>query len=447
MMFLAFIPITIFLYIKEYKISTLIILFFFLTEGFNLVPPDYFETGMGFSKGRDFAFFILLGIVTVDGIFKRGYFKTDAFVRYIIVFYIFLVACILNSRYSVGLSWSEIIRTARYQFFWMFYFLFRSLDKETLKKVLDICFYVTIFLSVFYMLQLVVGEFILAGKVRSSVTVMGMTFQRYYNQPDFVYFMSFLAIYNNPIKGNFRHVGTVIVVAAALLAFHRSWIAIFVFAVLMGYVMNMDRVQKFKVITLSLCVLIPVLFFAANRFMKSRTFFDINVVLSGNVMEADIDIEDLRKSTFTFRMMHVVERMMYLNENPRARFLGAALVPEDSKTIERLFDFKVGLIEELTGTTAQVNTSDISYSLLFLYYGYLGTAIYLSIFIYLLYYFYKHRHNKLAFVCFMYLILTIGVSFFSDILLRWPNNVLLILCYCLVRKQEETLNPENAWAH
>jgi hypothetical protein len=101
-----------------------------------------------------------------------------------------------------------------------------------------------------------------------------------------------------------------------------------------------------------------------------------------------------------------------------------------------MFDFKIGLIEELSGATVQLDTGDISYSILFLRLGYLGSFLYLLLFVYLMVFFYKKRDNRYAFFSFLYLILTIGVSFFSANLLDPVTFLMPLISYHIVKKTD-----------
>ncbi|MDL2257221.1 hypothetical protein LJC06_03340 [Bacteroidales bacterium OttesenSCG-928-I14] len=441
MIFIPLIFIAIYLYVRELKISSIVIILFFLTEGFNLIPPEIWETGLGFSKGKDFAFFTLLGIITIDALFQKNYFKTDTLGKYIYIFLAFIVVCILNSKYSIGLPWGEIIRTIRYQFFWMFYFVFMSMDKKELKLVLNCCFYVSIFTALLFILQLVIGDTILVGEGFSKTKIFDMEVKRFYNQPDMLHFFAFMSIYKNPIKNNFKYLAAAILISASFLAFHRSWNSFFIIAICLGYVIMQSKAQKVKIITVVTIIMLPILVFTASNFMKSRTFNDIKLVAQGDfLLVEEFDMTSLEGSTFTFRMAHLFERVLYLNERSNTMLFGGGLVSEDSQNIDKLFDFKIGLIDGATGRTYQVDTSDITYSLLFLRFGYLGSLLYLLLFIYLSYYYYKHRNNRYGYISLLFLILMFGVSFFSDSLLRSSNIIPLLITYCIIKKEEKHSN-------
>lgn len=437
MAFLLLIPLAIFLYIRGFKVSALLIVFFFLTDGFRLVPEDLMETGLGFSKGPDFAIFIALGLITIDALLKRDYFKTDTLTRYLIVFGIFLVICILNSKFIVGLSWREVLRSSRFQFLWVLYFVFRNMKLEQLKGLLNAFYYITIGISILYVGQLIIGETILNEGNESFTTFFGMRLKRFYNQPFLILFFALYSLYNNPIKGPLRYVSIIILLITYFGALHRSWNSLFLLAIIIGYVINLSKINRVKIFTAAAIVLIPAFMFSGYKFIQSQTFQDIKAVFSGEFVDVEFDITELDGATFAFRMGHLAERIQYLSENPKAKLIGAGLYTEDSKQIDKVFDFKVGLVEELTGSTVQLDTADISYSLLFIWFGYLGTFLYMLIYFYLCYYFYKKRENKYALTSFLFLFVSFGVSFFSSNLVMATNYIILLLTYCIVRKEEQ----------
>ncbi|MDL2243307.1 hypothetical protein LJB84_00475 [Bacteroidales bacterium OttesenSCG-928-J19] len=433
------------LYVLGYKTSTLVIVFFFITNGFDLVPEEFMDTGIGFSKGVDFALIILVLLLLVGLLTKKNYLKIDTFAWYLILFYCFLVVCALNSKFSVGLSWFEMGRAGRFALLFPYYFVFRSMSKEQLTSALHICFYITLFTSCIYLLQLPLDKELLNESETSFTDVLGYRVKRYYNQPALISFMVFMALYNNPIKGGKRHFATLILLAAYVFAFHRSWIGFFLIALCFGYVINLPRVSRIKVLSIIGILAIVLILFTGHQVTNSRSFQDISKVMKGEVIDTEFDVTDLGDATFTFRIAHLAERMLYISENPKTQLIGAGLIPEGSKAANQQFDFKVGLLEELTSEVIQTDTADISYSNLFLRFGYLGTICYLLIFFYLTYYFYTKRgENKYAFVALLFLVLSYGVSFFSANLLNPVNYLVLILAYCIVRGDNQLgINTES----
>jgi hypothetical protein len=422
------------LYTLGYKIPALLIFFFFITQGFNLIPEEVTELAF-ISKGSDYAFFILLGMLVIDTLFARKYLRMDFFFKYLIGFGVFLLACILYSKYGVGIGWSDIIRACRYQFFLAAYFVFRNMEKSQLERLLKYLFNVTIILSVLYLLQIVMDKTILNEGMKSKAKIFGMVLPRYYNQPDMIQFFALMSIFCNPHKGVFKYFTMAILMAALLGAFHRSLIGFSFLAIGVGYTLSLSRLIRIRILSVGAALLTFIVVFEGYKFVHSRTYVDLTTVMSGNLADAaDIDLNDLQESTFSFRIAHLLERNQYLLDHPVSMVFGAGLLPEDSKNVDRMFDFKVGLAEELTGNIVQVDSGDISYSVLFLKFGYLGTALILFLFIYLMIYFYKKRNNRYAFFSFLYFIFSFGVSFFSSNFIQPIFFLLPLISYHIVKK-------------
>lgn len=436
MVFIALAIIAIILYVLEYKTTTLVIFFFFLTSGFYFIPSEILEIGP-ISKGGDYAFFILFGLLTIDIIFVNKYLRPDNYTKYFILFFIFLCSCILYNKFILGLSISEIFRTCRYLFFWMSYFVFRNLSKKNLENLLRYLFIVAIVCCIFYILQILLGKNILVNDHQSITFFLGFKILRFYNQPDILPFFLFLGIYCNPYKGLIKKITTIILIIAFLGAFHRSGIGMFIVTILIGYILKLPLIKQIRITIGSLIILLFFLIFASHKIVSSQTFMDLKFVFTEDIAEHEFDMNDLDGATFAFRIAHLLERNEYIKETPLRMLFGGGLFPEDSKKVEKMFDFQIGLLEELTGETIQLDTGDISYSVLILRYGYLGAVLNLLLYIYLMISFYKKRKNKYAFSSFLFFILSFGVSFFSANLINPVTIILPLITYNIVKKQEE----------
>ena len=431
MVFVGIALIAIFLYIRNYKISALLLFFFFITSGFNLVPEEMTQFAF-ISKGGDYAFLILVGIIIIDSLYNREYFKRDDFTKYLILFGSFLIVCIFYNKLVIGIGWKEILRTCRHQFFWIAYFLFRHLDRETLEKLLKCLFFVSIITASLFLLQLFFDKNILNEGETGYVRFFGVKISRFYNQPDMLFFFTFMALYHNPLKGVPKYVSIVLLTAALLGAFHRSLIGCFFISIFLGYAINLPRLKRFYFVAITSIILLFTVVFLSYNFVHSRTYLDIKAVVSGNLTDTEFDMDNLGNSTFTFRALHLLERNQYLLDHPKAMFFGAGLIPEDSKMVDKMFEFKIGLLEELTGVTTQLDTGDISYSVLFIRFGYIGTFLYLLLIFYLMFFFYKNKENRYAFFSFLYLVLSIGDSFFAANLLNPVTFLLPLISYRIV---------------
>ena len=439
MIFIGIVIIAIFLYIRDYKIPALLLFFLFITSGFNLVPEAILKFTF-ITKGSDFAFLILVGIITIDFTYNREYFNRDNFMKYLLLFAFFLIICILYNKFVLKLGWGDIIRSSRYQFFWIAYFLFRSLPKEKLEALLKCLFFVSLFTSILFLLQILINKSILIEGAENFFQLFGKKIPRFYNQPDMLFFFTFMALYHNPLKGIPKYLAIILFTAALLGAFHRSLIGSFFISILVGYIICLPYAKRIRFLTIASIFMLFTIVFWGYKFIHSRTYIDIQAVISGNITDTEFDMDNLGNATFTFRILHLLERNQYLIEHPVAMFFGAGLMPEDSNLVGKIFDFKIGLASELTDTTVQLDTGDISYSVLLLRFGYVGTFLYLLLIIYLMIFFYKKRQNKYGLFSFLYLILSIGVSFFSSNLLNPVTFLLPVISYHIIKKTDSELN-------
>jgi hypothetical protein len=440
MWFVAFALLGVFFYIRGYKVSALFVFFFFLTKGFNLIPDEWVDLGVPLTKNSDYAFFLLLIYLAIEFLCNRTFLKIDTFVILISVFFAFLFVCVIYNHYTLGIGWSEIIRTIRYLFFLLAYFIFRTMDKEQLQSLLSGMFYVTVFCSVLFLFQIILDERILVETFKSNTTFLGITLPRWYNQPDMLSFFVFMSIYTNPLKGIGRKITMTILILALFGAFHRGLSGFFLISIMIGYILQLSHIRRVQILSGMAAIGLFIIIFAGHRIVQSVVYKDIRtIVASKDLLNSDINVHDLEGATFTFRMAHFVERNQYILESPKSILFGGALLTEDSKTIDKFFDFKVGLLEELTNQVIQVDTGDISYSILILRFGYVGTFLYLMLYFYLGYYFYKNRNNKYGLLSFLFIIMSFGVSLLSDNLAIAITFTTPMISYLIVRKTNEQM--------
>jgi hypothetical protein len=444
MIFIAIVFVAIVLYLLDYRVLALIIFFFFITSGFNLIPEEVMDIGP-ISKGGDFAFFTLAGIVIIDSFCRKNYLKVDDFSRYLLLFGVFLVLCIAYSKWILGASWMEIFRPVRYYFFWIAYFVFRSMKKEALEQILRILFIVVVCLSVLFLLQILLNTHILNEAQKSAFSIGNLKLPRFYNQPETLQFFVLVAIYRNPYKNVWKRITTAILVLALLGAFHRSLMGWFVMVLLLGYLVRLSRLRRIQVLLILGVITIGGISFAGVKLAKSRTFADLQSVAKGNFIDVEttMDVEELESATFTFRLALFYERNQYILEHPRAMLLGVGLMPDESPLVDKLFDFDIGLVNKQTNKTQQLETGDMSYCLLILQLGYLGAALFLAVWIYLAVFFYKHREHKYGLLSFLYIIFALLSGLFSSYIVLPINYIMPLITYSIIKNtNKENLQPE-----
>ncbi len=435
------------LYLRQERVYTMVIFFFFLTSGFQLIPEETMSLMTGFSKGTDYALVLMAGCIGINFIFSKGrYLRTDGFFFWMCLFLAFLVICILYSVSSGASSIKEAIQVSRQYFLVLSYLIFRNMTKEELKRLLIIVFYVSLVISCLYILQAILSTAILVGASYAKLPLGDFVIHRYYNQPLTLYLCTFLAMYTNLTRGGIRLFSLFIFLTAIVLGFNRSGTGCFLIVWFLGYVLHLSKVKQVRFTVLIIAISVPAIVVWGHNFMKTRTYEDIQALIDGRYADSNIDLYAMYSSTFAYRAGHLFERINYLEENPTACFVGAGLIPEDSPAAGK-FNFILGLQNEKTGLPYQLETPDITYSALFMRFGYLGSAIFMMLYIYMLYFFFRNRSNQYAFTSFLFLTLSIGISFFSSNLLFPVYFVMPLLMMNLVSKEldfeKENRNEEN----
>ena len=422
------------LYLRRERVYTMVIFLFFLTSGFQLIPEEVMFLMTGFSKGSDYAIVLICGCIAINFIFSKGrYLKSDEFTFWMWFFLGFIFVCMIYSVSNVGCSIKETIQASRQFFLILAYLVFRNMTKEELQRLLMIIIYVTLLDSCLYILQAVLSTDILTGAYSSEYRIGDFVISRYYNQPMALYFCAFLVIYANLLRGGIRLLAIGVFFTAIVLGFNRSGIGIFFVALFIGYVMRLPKVRQVRFVMLSVAIMVPAIVLWGHNFTKSKTYGDIQALVDGRYSDANIDIYMMQNSTFAYRIGHLLERINYIEENPETRFFGVGLMPEESPLVSR-FGFFLGLSNE-RGDVAQLESPDISYSYLFLRFGYLGSAIYLAIFIFMAVFFFRRKQSDYAVSAFLFIIFSLGISFFSSNLSSPLSFVLPLIILGFVKKE------------
>ncbi|WP_321437111.1 hypothetical protein [uncultured Bacteroides sp.] len=423
---------SIILYIIGKRISSILIFFFFLFDGFQLIPEMLFDTHVGISKSVDFAFVYILVL------FIYGFIRFDDFIpknrisKLIAIYLSFIIICIGISLFYYHISFVDILRTSRTYFLLLSYFVIRRLENEELVKLLKILFIIVLFQCCLFIIQAFTGIALLVGGESGRTGVI----TRFYSVPFMLYFLVFYAIFCNPYQGWLRVVTTVIPFVTMFLPLHRSLMMAFIVCALIGIYIKIGGLKVIMKYPRILCVIIiPILFIVAKS-AQGRTVTDISNVLSGEFLEVNDDFVMDEDSTFLFRMTHFFERFMDITDSKMGSVFGAGYMTEGSDYTLNHFDYQIGLPDEITGNTIQLDTSDISWSNFIIRYGIIGTFIFLYFF-FSITSIYNKNLKTIGLPIFLYMILLFIDSFTSD--LMYQNRMLIfpLLLYNLLSSKYE----------
>ena len=165
----------------------------------------------------------------------------------------------------------------------------------------------------------------------------------------------------------------------------------------------------------------------------NSTESEIESIFSGGIGETVRAGNAFNTGTLTYRLAWYYERALYLHERPLGeKLFGLGLISDSQyEVIRQLYAFSLGLKDE-DGQVVQLSTPDISYGNILTKYGYLGGLIFLSIWFYLLYFFYNNRHkDALIFISFLLIVCMILISFAGNAIFNHGNFIIPFFLYIM----------------
>jgi len=424
MLFIPILILSILLYIIGHRVSSVLLFFFFLTGGFQLVPYPLFETFIGFNKSMDFAFLYTV-ILFVYGLFRYpDFIPHNPATTILFGYFILLCVCMGASLFYYHIPIGEIIRTSRGFFVMFSYFIIRRITQKQFVKILYVLLFITLFLCILFALQAFTG----VPLIQNAIEGEGVAFiHRFYNSPSLLlYPFVFILIFSESLKTKYWKWPTILLVVSVFLPLSRSAVLIFLFLLIVGALLkigDLKRLARYSPIILTL--LIPILALTVHQ-LQGRTMIDIQKVLDGDfidLVETDETYEMDSESTMLFRMALLFERMVDIADEPQSIIFGKGLCADGTPYTQSHFDYSLGLDDETTGGVAQLYSPDISWSNLFLRYGFVGTTV----FVFGIFYFmnvvrkYKSVYSIPVLLFLMQLIMN---SFTSDLLFSVSSFVL-----------------------
>ncbi|MFR9166030.1 MAG: hypothetical protein ACLVKO_07380 [Dysgonomonas sp.] len=433
MLFIPLLIIGIALYFTDKRVLSVLIFFFFLTDGFQLFPLALFDTGLIVSKPLDFALLYILIIFCIGVFFYKDFFPKpkDKLLIGICIFLLFVLISIGINKYIYHVAWGEIFRTSRNYLFVLVYFIFRRLTKDDVLKILNVLFYITLFLCTIYIIQSIVGRPLLTG---ASGNGSFGKINRYYNIPKLYYFFIFYVFFSGLVKKKYKAFSMTIFILVTIVSLHRNLlIAVLVLSFWGIYIQKGGLKGVFKYLLIGCICMLPVINILTDRF-SNKTSDDISNVMEGAFKEAERG-DVILDGTFMFRMALFYERFEYVVEHPLNILFGVGFMAEDSPMTYNMFDFKIGLLNN-ENEVVQLDTSDIAWINFMLRLGLLGTVLYLYLYYVLAAYSYKHRKDSLMLISLLYIFLLLITSVASSILYYTEMIVPCIMVYLYKKRQE-----------
>lgn len=407
-------------YTKKYTIA--LVLFIFFCYRFLRLIPAYL---MKFD-GPDYAvaFMIFAFLFGTHTIYMD---KEDVKLRrYIVLMCMFLIVSFGYSVVRYGLSPSNVFMASRMSFVLPSYFLMKCLRKEWIEKALTILYIITIIHGILYVVQCVTGIPVMGQTAKFDNVTGSFRFLNFPPLSDFFLMVSVLSpdLIKLPIRlEKYKKYYPLVFMAATICTFGRLKIIVTSVVLLYGLWLKGKNSLIIKVVFLVIVLAIPFSGSLTSRMDNNgETKSDINVILNGGIQKmASTGVN--KGGTFTYRTAMLYERIERLSEQDILDQVFGFGMEYDKDNKSSIVNFKVG---------NALYTPDISYPVLIVKYGFLGTLIYLMIWIRMAIVCKKHKdENDLALCSYLFIISilfndfsTSQITFFS-----WVMFPLLMTVY------------------
>lgn len=411
MIWLALLALGCGLWMLQHRVATMVLFLFYLTNGFQLIPAIWFDTGMGIQKGADFALLLLFFAFSTNFTTHIQRIRDDAIARTIVIFLGFVIVAIAYSRFELGYDFMVIMRAARRFFFLLGYFVFRQFSYKEVEKLLHIIVGITFVQCLIFLAQVVFGVTLLN---RSSDELTELSdrgaigeWKRLYNLPEYTLFSLFYLFYSDRFKAYIKIACITVLSASFMLTLHRSWITWFIIVLAFVGLFRTSGLWKKIVLggSVAIFALIPAIFPILGERMDSGIADFKNAVDGGyNIRGNRFD------DSFSFRIAHVLERWDFVTRDATSVIFGLGFLTEDASQSQYL-NFSVGWADKYG--TRQIDTADISWSLLFLWCGVVGALLYTWMYWRHLLMMWKQRSINVAASGFSFMLLYFLTSFTS----------------------------------
>ena len=430
---------------KGKKELSLITFFGFLTGGFQLIPDAIFAFPVSV-KPTDYAILYLFAVIAMEYFSGKRKELIDVLPRFTLIFLSFIAVAAAVSVFIHHIPIIEVVKNTRQYFLLLTPILYYTLTKEELLKVVDFLFKITFITSIIYILQPIFDTPLLQGYYTEGESSFFGLFEiaRFYNTPTYLYFFFFFALYNSNFTRKQKILYLSIMSLPILLCMHRSLLV----AIILVIIFNKfrEKIKKiYPILIVIFVALIPFIGAIQGNILDTKIAQDI--IYSMDVEPDDYMPGEMEGATFTFRIMHLLERAYYASEEMITSLFGLGFMSEGSDYTMNNFNFFIGLDNEETGFVNQVDTSDIAWSIFVIRFGLIGTVLYLIYYFSLIKFFNKRCDIGCAKAVFSTLCMIFITSFTSVTIVSMEFIALMLFVYVLIRvdkreDKEETLITE-----
>lgn len=362
-------------YCKGKEENGALLYFFFITDGFYLIPTSLLGD-LPINKITDWGVIYLFFVV----ISKRNKIKRligperISFIIFIYLTFNFLWTIITGKELF-------IYSLASYRTYvgFLSFVLFIGWDKlkcwTLLKKIISI----TIFTTILFVLQSLLNiQLIAQGSLGDTGTGVDGTF-RYRNMPTTTLYLLVLST----LLFNFKSTKSIAllllsIVAVLMTQFRGLIIAYICVLILLLYNNKMYR-KRFSIFIVSISLISPIVFSVIiDRFSQEDTSNDIANIINMDIKNIDFNTGN-SEGNFSFRILLFIERGKYLFEHPEYLLQGVGMRHDDSPITNSEFNFILATENYSDGGVKRAQTSsvDIAWVTPLFRFGIIGFYLYI----------------------------------------------------------------------
>lgn len=411
--------------------NSLMIFFFLLLEGFQLIPMDILTIGFFSGTSIDAALMAFLGLFCIRGQYwLKSLINKASFSKAI---WLFIIILVLNMGYGLlnGYAPGDIFKGARLYILLLSFLMLAEVPMEVLLKVIKVLIIITFFQSVLFLLQVITGRTILLQGPK-ELDMEELNYRRFYNVPKLLDLALASCLFWFPFRlsKKIRIIFIAVFVLTAIAPLHRGYIFSWILTVTLYSLLFNNYAKKALYLSLIAGGIIVILSVEVlrDRFMEA---FDQLAVL-GDIVSNKLVYDS---NTFLYRVNHLTERLSYINKEPIRWLMGIGLIDEKAPQVTSL-PLQYGLPDPVTGNPIKVYTPDLVWSMLLLTMGYVGGLFYMNIFVRVLRKYSRHIASKdISKVIFTLILIGIFSSFTSNMLLQPFFFIPILMLILLIEKR------------
>jgi len=413
-------------YLQKRFIGSMVIFWFLLLEGFQVIPLAFLTFGFFSGTTIDAALLCFLALFVLRGSHWINQLRIARAVKIAIV--AFLVMLLLNTLYGYlnGYALIDIFRGARLYLFLGSFLMFVEMPLTDTLKIVKFLVILTFFQSILFLLQVVTGTSLMQGP--EALVLEDDNYIRFYNLPKLLDFALLISLFWFPfnLSKKLRYLFIVVFILTMIAPLHRGYLVAWFLSLILSSLYFNNYFEKVKYVTVMaiLGAVVLSIGLVRNRIYEAMLQFSILAdVFSGNVI--------YESNTFIYRINHLMERIDLVNLRALGWLFGIGLVDDHAPQAANL-PLNYGLPDPITGQIIKVYTPDLVWSMLILTMGYIGALLYLNIFVNILYRYAKLPADVgLKKVLFTLIFLAILTSFTGVFLLQpyffLPCLILLVI--------------------